>query len=477
MKLLYFQNSSTVVDENHFRCAFSSKQTSMIMVRHQPRLLFATLLLPFLCSALAEENREGSFSTTKRSLSSPPLVFGILSQPFYEDDDDGENDPDDGSFNNTYISASYVKWLEDGGARSIPIPYDASPSLVEDILSQVDGVLFPGGGSSLPSAAITIWDKLHSEAYYFLEKESEQSPDLIPLWGTCLGMEFIVQLAADANETDCDHGCNQEILEKGFDSNNISLPLIDVDRRGLYKPDIVYDIVTGYNVTMNNHHLGISPDRFRNNSGLSRRFHITSINYDRKGRAFVSTIEPSKEYSAHVYSSSSTDVVPPIYGVQYHPEKNTHEYGFYPHTSIPYEAIDHSPEGIDFSLYEARFLVNLARVNVQNRMQSSSSSELGKGNGKYNKPDVYPMTYTYPRRVGNKFEEKYIIPLASHWEPRVSEKDNGSNNETLEKRGKNVIPREQQSTKSMLRRTTKEPSEQVEERRASYPSNVMFEKD
>ncbi len=429
----------------------------MIMVRNQPRVLFATLLLLFLYSSLGEGESERSLSTTKRS-SPPSLVFGILSQPFYEDDDDGENDPDDGNFNHTYISASYVKWLEDGGARSIPIPYDASPKLVEDILSQVDGILFPGGGSSLPSAAMTIWERLHSEAYYFPEKESGRPSDMIPLWGTCLGMEFIVQLAADANETDC--GCNQDILEKGFDSNNISLPLLDVDRRGLYKPDSIYDIVTGYNITMNNHHLGISPERFRNNSGLSRRFDITSINYDRKGKAFVSTIEPSKEYTKGTSLSFSTKVVPPIYGVQYHPEKNTHEYGFYPHTSIPYEAIDHSQQGIDFSLYEARFLVNLARENVQNRMNSSPRGELIKGNGKYNKPDVYPMVYTYPRRVGHKFEEKYIIPLASHWEPEASEKDNdvvaGGGEE-------NRVSREQQATKSMLRRKSEDLHEQVEE--------------
>ena len=422
------------------------------MIRFQRRVFFATLLLLFLYSSLGEDDSERSLSNTNRS--PPPLVFGILSQPFYEDDEDGENDPDDDNFNHTYISASYVKWLEDGGARSIPIPYDASPSLVEDILSQVDGILFPGGGSSLPSAAITIWEKLHSEAYYFPEKESERPSDMIPLWGTCLGMEFIVQLAADANETDCGYRCNQDILEKGFDSNNISLPLLDVYRRGLYKPGNVYDIVTKYNVTMNNHHLGISPERFRNNSGLSRRFDITSINYDRNGRAFVSTIEPLKAYTR---GASSSEVVPPIYGVQYHPEKNTHEYGFYPHTSIPYEAIDHSPEGIDFSLYEARFLVNLARENVQNRMQSSPSG------GKYNKPDVYPMIYTYPRRVGHKFEEKYIIPLASHWEPKEREKDNDGIKHISVNRGEEDLSTEQQTTKSMLRRKSVDLRKQVEE--------------
>ena len=64
-------------------------------------------------------------------------VIGILSQPL-------------ANSSSTYIAASYVKWLEVGGATSIAIPFDASTDMVKDILSQVDGVLFPGGGAPVP---------------------------------------------------------------------------------------------------------------------------------------------------------------------------------------------------------------------------------------------------------------------------------------------------------------------------------------
>lgn len=431
------------------------------------QLFIATVLIS-LAYSVCGDNVEETLSTAfpkhhlPKPSSSPLLVFGILSQPLCGDESDyfGEYGytgvQDDCDYNNTYIAASYVKWLEDGGARSIPIPFDASPSLVEDILSQVDGVLFPGGASSLPPSAIAIWEQLHSEKYYH-PAEDDAPGDLIPLWGTCLGMEFIVQLAADNSGKEREDGYNQDILEKGYDSTNISLPLLNVDRRGLYRPDDVYDIVTGFNVTMNNHHLGISPNRFRNNYGLSRRFDITSINYDRNGKAFVSTIEPSMGYATELSPSSLKLDHLPIYGVQYHPEKNSHEYGLYPHTAVPYEAIDHSPEGIAFSLYEARFLVNLARDNVHNRMRSTSSvggeccHEKQNAN-KYNKPDLYPMIYTYPRKVGYKFEERYIIPLASHWEREINNEKYGERNDEAEERRKDPKNSERETTISMLRR-------------------------
>ena len=120
-------------------------------------------------------------------------VFGILTQPVKDS-------------NETMIAASYVKWLEAGGARSIPIPYNASLSLVEDIFAQVDGILLPGGGSNLPAAAQHLWDLVQ-------EAHSREPGDMIPVWGTCLGFEFLLQLASQ----------NTSIMETGFVAENISM--------------------------------------------------------------------------------------------------------------------------------------------------------------------------------------------------------------------------------------------------------------
>ena len=130
-------------------------------------------------------------------------VFGILSQPVKNS-------------NRTMIAASYVKWLEAGGARSIPIPYDATEALVDEIFGQIDGVVFPGGGSDLPPAAVYLWSNV---------RRAHSVGDAIPIWGTCLGFEFLLQLATQ----------NTSILESGYKAENISLPLEDVVSSRLYR--------------------------------------------------------------------------------------------------------------------------------------------------------------------------------------------------------------------------------------------------
>lgn len=295
-------------------------------------------------------------------------VIGILSQPH----DDEEN--------TFYIAASYVKWLESGGAQSIAIPYDADETLIREIFSQINGVFFPGGNAKLPSSAKILWK---------LTVESNQRGDYFPVWGTCLGFEFLVMLTAHSNEV---------ILQTSFNAENISLPLIfpsenDVQRSNgtystssdLYPYDMMKDILKSENITMNNHVRGIDPELFLNNTNLTDMFFITSTNFDRDGRQFVSSIE-GKNF--------------PVYGVQYHPEKNNFEYGLTPGTMIPYEAINHSSDAVYVSMILAAFFVN--------RVRHSSI-------GKYTMIERHPLVQDYPVRKGYKFEQIYMIPSGEHW--------------------------------------------------------------
>ena len=278
-------------------------------------------------------------------------VIGILAQPVHDKPSE------------LYIAASYVKWLEAGGARSIAIPYDETDSsILDDLFSQVDAIFLPGGATPLRSFSVD----------YMLAKAVERNNDsYFPVWGTCLGFEYLVQFIAGS----------ENILHSGFESENVSLPLQSVLPASLYKDDRIYDIVTRQNVTLNNHKMGLSPESFYKNSRLQSVWQVTSLNRDGKGQLFVSSLEPIGEL--------------PFYAVQFHPEKNAFEYATYPGTDIPYEAIDHSKDGIIFSLSLSRFVVDLAR-----KSQGHS----------YTQPSRFPYVYSYPQRVGLKFEQVYIIP-------------------------------------------------------------------
>jgi len=414
--------------------------------RHQQQQRSASLLCVVqllaslvLAMAAAGEGRDG------RTLSSAPLpapVIGIFSQPLdrrwlssnpsselpqrrqqraYNNGqrDGDDDDQDDSQF---YIAASYVKYLEAGGARSIPIPYDApvaidssndddanstsSRLLLDELFDRIDGLFLPGGGADLSPAV-----------GYMIQKaiDSNARGEYFPVWGTCLGFEFLVTYVGTGGRVVTNHTYDP-VLEWDYDAENISLPLLDVVASrdgGLYgndkgKKNSIYDIVTTKNVTMNNHRAGITPERFLANSNLTRVWRITSTNVDKKGKPFVSTIEPLSLLQF------------PLYGIQYHPEKNAFEYGTYPEfdNDVPYEAIDHSPEGLAFSNYMARFFVDLVRYGQRQKRIRQGPRASCQG------PDRrFPVIYTYPIEVGYRFEQIHLIPPASHWAVDASTSD------------------------------------------------------
>lgn len=288
-------------------------------------------------------------SLSKSTRAYPPSpVIGILTQPTLN----GTN----------YIAASYVKWLEAGGARSLPILYDeTNTTKLADIFGQINGILLPGGASEMPTSV-----------KFLLDRAKEYG---CPVWGTCLGFEYLIQYIGGI-----------DALQSGFEAENISLPLENVVPWRLYGDSVIQQIAQ-QDITMNNHHQGITLEQFQANAKLSSFWKVTSVSHDKMGRRFVSTIEPV-----------GGNVGPQWYGVQFHPEKNTFEYGMFPHSNIPYEAIDHSAAGVQFSLHLARFFVNLARHWNEP--------------GRYKKPDEYPLVNTYPMKRGFKFEQIYLLPAA-----------------------------------------------------------------
>jgi gamma-glutamyl hydrolase len=95
-------------------------------------------------------------------------------------------------------------------------------------------------------------------------------------------------------------------------------------------------------VTYLNHYHGIAPQSFITFKNLSDTYEVLSTMKDKSGTSFVGIVE-AKHY--------------PIYGAQFHPEKNMYEW-LYP------SAIPHSPEAVKVSSYLAQFFVNEARKNT-----------------------------------------------------------------------------------------------------------------
>eukprot|EP00977_Amphora_coffeiformis_P028907 scaffold37822_cov168-Amphora_coffeaeformis.AAC.1 len=282
-------------------------------------------------------------------------VVGILAQPLH--DDDSTHD---------YIASSYMKWCEAGGATTIAIPYNSSDVTVYDaLLDQMDGLLLPGGAAPLSAGVVYLLDRIR----HFNTKRGRY----FPVWGTCLGFEFLIQYMLD------------DTLETGFVASNVSWPLEQVERRELYADQQIYMAVSQQNLTLNNHVQGIRPEIFAADTVLPNYWHVTSINHDERGVPFVSTIEPVDQDTF------------PFYGVQYHPEKNAFEYGINK-DGQPYEAINHSPAAVNFSMRLAAFWIGKVRRAADQRALPKC--------GKY----CVPPLYSFPIQVGQAFEQVHLIP-------------------------------------------------------------------
>ena len=86
------------------------------------------------------------------------------------------------------IAASYIKWLESAGARSIPIHMDTSETELKEIFRNINGLLLPGGNNHLNDSTRYMWN---------LAKEANENGDHFPVWGTCLGFQFMVELESE----------------------------------------------------------------------------------------------------------------------------------------------------------------------------------------------------------------------------------------------------------------------------------------
>jgi gamma-glutamyl hydrolase len=267
-------------------------------------------------------------------------IIGVMTQPTTSTDGDCKG-------NCLYLAASYVKYIESAGARVVPINYYASKSELDNLFDSVNGFLFVGGGASFPTSAQYIYDKTIA---------ANEAGDFSPLWGTCMGFQWLT-LAATKNTIQLDPTDGTQM-----DAENYSIPLdfrMDaLPHSQLFgaAPQNIIDILTNENVTMNNHHYGLWTEHFESTPALMSQFNILSTNKDRTGKEFVSTIENPKF---------------PVFGSQWHPEKNTFEWQM-DADGTPFEAIDHNWDAIQIAQYTANFFVQQSRKS-NHKFQDTST--------------------------------------------------------------------------------------------------------
>ncbi|XP_033106633.1 gamma-glutamyl hydrolase-like [Anneissia japonica] len=259
----------------------------------------------------------------QQNLNERPII-GIMSQ---------ETHGSLAKFGPSAVAASYVKFVESGGARAVLVKINQPIDYYTKLFNSLNGLLVPGGAQA---------DVLNSgygkatKIFFDLAVKSSNSGGYFPIWGTCQGHELLASLVA-----------GKDILVGGVKSENVALPLqltpdfvksriFDVTRT----PGYVFKALTTENSTYNHHKFAVTPKNFTK-FGLDKFFRIISVNKDSNGLEFISTMEAFDH---------------PIYAVQWHPEKNSFEWN--PHRD---SAIPHSPGALAVAQHVANFLVSEAR--------------------------------------------------------------------------------------------------------------------
>eukprot|EP00775_Hariotina_reticulata_P009024 gene9024-9196_t len=253
-----------------------------------------------------------SSTDTEESLNNRPIV-GILTQAGLEED---KFVPKDG----TYIASSYIKFVESGGARVVPVLADMPADKLEGLLGRLNGFLIPGGAANLRPGH-DFYDTAKRVLDYALRVNDRG--EHFPVLGICLGFETLMILTAGTHD-----------IMKPYSSDGMAAQLYftaDVSKSrffGTWDLDLVWDV-------MQSHSNGVSMKDFMQSRALSDFFMPLSLSLDKEGKVYISTVE-AKNY--------------PVLGLQWHPEKNTFEWT--KHKNIPHGY---------WSTETARFFINETR--------------------------------------------------------------------------------------------------------------------
>lgn len=260
-------------------------------------------------------------------------VVGVLTQPLGVE----LQSMSKSSLPKSYIASSYVKFAESAGARVVPIHYDAPEDELKELFKHLNGIIFPGGGTSFRED--TLFFKA-GKILYDLALAANDAGDIFPIHGTCLGYQFLMSITAQTHDVICD---------RCFESEGQPLPLDFTEaarKSNLFRTmsDNLFSATSKENLTENSHHSGIKPEMYDTNDKLHSFYTVLSTNLDYNGSRFVSTVEAQKY---------------PITASQWHPEKNNFEWGSI--GKLGEEGIPHTAHAVELSQHMANNFVSRAR--------------------------------------------------------------------------------------------------------------------
>ena len=224
----------------------------------------------------------------------------------------------------SFFAASYASWLKAQGVQIVPIDVFSDSAELETLVRALDGVLFTGGAVplfhreskiELDSGIATALKKELSpfslrlkQIVQLVKRINVEEKRHFPLWTTCLGFEGLILGESDVSLPLSD-------VDNSNNSAAVSLALADRAHSPFlrfFKPAEL-ELMQKENLFFFNHEHAFLASRFAQNEALGKNYRVVATARP-KAAAFD---EPIVAIIEHVSL--------PLYGVQFHPEKNRFE--------------------------------------------------------------------------------------------------------------------------------------------------------
>lgn len=102
------------------------------------------------------------------------------------------------------------------GAQVLPLYYHYSHAQLDNILSKINGVFFPGG--EMPIDRDNQWTSNIEYIFNYANKQNDNG-NPFPIWATCLGYEAVLYLYSGRKD-------NMTVLTEVFGQKGLTDPLI-----------------------------------------------------------------------------------------------------------------------------------------------------------------------------------------------------------------------------------------------------------
>uniref|UniRef100_A0A8D8U8K1 folate gamma-glutamyl hydrolase n=1 Tax=Cacopsylla melanoneura TaxID=428564 RepID=A0A8D8U8K1_9HEMI len=266
----------------------------------------------------------------------------------------------------SYIAASYVKHVEDAGARVVPIFIGKNKEYYAELLSRINGVVLPGGSAYFNDT--DGYADAGRHILYFADQINKQG-EVFPVMAVCLGFELLLQVFN--KDIDFRKSCrvqNKNCKLKFFPEAKKSSLFAGVPNKEMKK-------LSKQQLTHNNHIWCINQDDMEYYN-LTASWNILALSKFQTWE-FVSIVE-HKSY--------------PYVGLQFHPEKNAYEWD-------EKQTNPHNHDAIITARIFSDWFIDKARLS--NHSFSSQASLY------QSLIHQYPSSMCWPHHIG--FEQVYLF--------------------------------------------------------------------